>query len=231
MEDLQSLFHVDEIENTITYEQRSIKCGSLSFNVHVISHHPLWAHYVYNSALELSKYLQLNPRLVSDKRVIEFGAGVGIPSLTALQLGSTVTTTDYPDKDLLKMLSMNFNHYENATVKGLLWGKLLKNDYDVALLADLVFNHSEQQKLLITLKSSLKPTGIALVSFTSHRPWLRKMDLQFFQFAADFGFKVELLSTIEGLQPVFPEDSIKDTCENDYNLRSSVDLYKLSIKI
>eukprot|EP00834_Sanchytrium_tribonematis_P007095 NODE_593_length_5604_cov_0.739691.p5 type:complete len:230 gc:universal NODE_593_length_5604_cov_0.739691:2527-3216(+) len=228
--DLENLFVEEDVERKIEYLNREVKCGKLTFSATVISHHPLWAHYIYNSALELSKYLQNQEHLVRNKKVLELGAGVGVPSMTADYLGAFVTVTDYPDHELLEMLRMNFKSRENCSVRGLLWGDALNDKFDVILMADLVFNHSEQDKLLRTAKKSLAHEGVVLVFFTSHRPWLREKDLEFFKKAVIHGFAVKELFRIEHLNPVFPEDSTRDKSEKDYELRSSVDAYELWIE-
>eukprot|EP00835_Amoeboradix_gromovi_P002752 NODE_162_length_16547_cov_0.334326.p6 type:complete len:239 gc:universal NODE_162_length_16547_cov_0.334326:3209-2493(-) len=228
--DLENLFYIKDNENEIEYVPQSIKCGNYNFDVSVISRHPLWAHYVYNSAMEMSLYIQQNPCLFKHKNVLELGAGVGIPSLTVANFAASVLVTDYPDYDLIEMLNRNFANQHNVKVQGLLWGNELTCKYDVILMADLVFNHSEQEKLLKTIKSSLKLTGFALVFFTSHRPWLRDADLLFFKKAIKLGFKVEFMYSASGYEPVFKEDSPKDRNEDDLAMRSRVDAYTLRVQ-
>ncbi|KAH0382423.1 hypothetical protein KCU89_g17508, partial [Aureobasidium melanogenum] len=63
--------------------------------------------------------------------------------------------------------------------------------FDVLILADLLFNHSEHQKLVQTVTKSLKKDGTALVFFTPYRPWLLEKDLAFFDLAKESGLKVD----------------------------------------
>jgi nicotinamide N-methyltransferase len=85
--------------------------------------------------------------------------------------------------------------------QGYLWGaptedlmKYLPDDsgFDVLILADLLFNHSEHAKLIKTVQLTLKksPTSRAYVFFTPYRPWLYEKDLAFFDLAKDAGFTV-----------------------------------------
>jgi len=80
--------------------------------------------------------------------------------------------------------------------KGYIWGRDTKpllnyvesgNDgphgYDLLILSDLIFNHSQHQALLSTLLETLSPTGKAIVFFSPHRPWLLENDLNFFKMA------------------------------------------------
>jgi nicotinamide N-methyltransferase len=92
------------------------------------------------------------------KKVLELGAGAGLPSLTAAMCGAEkVVITDYPDQSLVDNMVWNadVNLTEdlrrNVDVEGFVWGakvdSLLEKSggegYDVLILSDLVFNHSQ----------------------------------------------------------------------------------------
>lgn len=64
--------------------------------------------------------------------------------------------------------------------------------FDVLILADLLFNHSEHAKLIKTVELTLKksPSSKAYVFFTPYRPWLLEKDLAFFDLAREAGFTV-----------------------------------------
>ena len=65
--------------------------------------------------------------------------------------------------------------------------------FDTLILADLLFNHSEHQKLVRTVQHTLKHVAdaCALVFFTPYRPWLLPKDLSFFDKAEEGGLRVE----------------------------------------
>lgn len=65
--------------------------------------------------------------------------------------------------------------------------------FDVLILADLLFNHSEHAKLVRTVCDTLRKTkhAKALVFFTPYRPWLLQQDLAFFDLANENGLHVE----------------------------------------
>ncbi|MCJ1306828.1 nicotinamide n-methyltransferase, partial [Agyrium rufum] len=118
-----------------------------------------------------------------------------------------VLITDYPDTDLLENLKWNVEHCcentttpaENVSVQGYVWGASLPASmspgFDLVILADLIFNHSEQEKLIATVRQTLrrKKDATALVFYTPHRPWLMEKDLAFFELARSEGFVVEKL--------------------------------------
>jgi nicotinamide N-methyltransferase len=64
--------------------------------------------------------------------------------------------------------------------------------FDILILADLLFNHSEHGKLIQTVQQTLdrNSDACALVFFTPYRPWLLEKDLAFFDLAKTSGFEV-----------------------------------------
>ncbi|MCJ1431022.1 nicotinamide n-methyltransferase [Xylographa pallens] len=115
-----------------------------------------------------------------------------------------VIITDYPDEDLIENLKFNIDkcEYLNASgsevaAEGYLWGApfsaSMSSGFDLLILADLLFNHSEHDKLLSTIRLALKrlPSASALVFFTPYRPWLFDKDMAFFDLARQGGFVVD----------------------------------------
>ena len=148
-------------------------------------------------------------QLVRHKAVLELGAGAGLPSLVAAVKGArAVVVTDYPEEDLIENLRYNIEHCSalkqktNIVAEGYLWGSSPDSlqscippelaGFDILILADILFNHSEHPKLLKTVQSCLRktPDSVALVFFTPYRPWLLDKDLSFFELARAGGFMV-----------------------------------------
>lgn len=169
----------------------------------------------------LAQHFEQHPGLVQGKAVLELGAGAALPSLvSALKGARTVVATDYPDRDVLASLALNVDRIRpligaasSVHVKGLCWGNSVAEirallpdaagiaedenngdtGFDVLVLADLLFNHSEHGKMLSTVAATMKKskTARAYVFFTPYRPWLLAKDLAFFEQAAQMGFVVE----------------------------------------
>ena len=80
--------------------------------------------------------------------------------------------------------------------------------FDLLILADLLFNHSEHAKLLATIRLTLKrqSAAIALVFFTPYRPWLFDKDMAFFDLAKQAGFMVEKVIEKVMEKVMFAED-------------------------
>ncbi|KAF4554980.1 Lysine methyltransferase-like protein 7 [Elsinoe fawcettii] len=176
----------------------------------LVGHSPLWGHFLWNAGRVISNHIEENAdTLIQDRNVLELGAGAGLPSfICALRGANVVVVTDYPDADLIENLRVNIDSVKtkqanvNLHACGLLWGadvgevKSFLPDgidgFDILILADLLFNHSEHAKLVKTVQTTLRkePGSKALVFFTPYRPWLFGNDMAFFDLARDGGFVV-----------------------------------------
>lgn len=218
------------------------------FNVRLTAKNPLWGHLLWNAGKVTTDYLDEHSReLVEGKRVIEFGAGAGLPSLLCHAVGAKqVVITDYPDADLLYNLKYNVdmlksdsgaasavcNDVSSVSVEGFIWGNDASEliamsggaGYDLVILSDVVFNHSEHAKLVRSAKELLAPGGKVFVVFTPHRAKLFSEDLDFFRRAKDeAGFKSEKLFELK-YYPMFEEE------EETKELRSMVFGYMLTLE-
>ncbi|WVQ79798.1 hypothetical protein IAT38_001898 [Cryptococcus sp. DSM 104549] len=186
----------------------------------LVGSHPLWGHHLWNTARTLSTYLLRNPAFTHSRRVLELGAGAGLPSIVCTLAGSEkVVVTDYPDEGLLENLRYNVEMNveeegrEGIVVDGHLWGHDTRplqahlpegKHYDLLILSDLVFNHSQHDALIKTVESTLAPSVSTttptspntsaplshpsiLVFFTHHRPHLADADNAFFPRLAQSG--------------------------------------------
>lgn len=181
-------------------------------------HHSLWGDKLWEAGKIMSKIIKERQFGVdlSGKNVVEFGSGAGLSAICASITGANhVVATDYPDRNLLDNLEFNCSKYPNITVVGHQWGRDVapvsaanKNEkFDVAILADLVFNHVCHKDLLKSLVNLLKPeNSYALVTYTHHRTHLIKEDLNFFRLAKrKYGLVVEELGTMKH-PPMFKDD-------------------------
>ncbi|KAI8322880.1 hypothetical protein GQ54DRAFT_259146 [Martensiomyces pterosporus] len=222
-----------------------------SIKVNLLGSHPLWGHYLWNAAKIFANYLDERKDLVRGKSVVEFGAAGALPSLISACNGAAkVVITDYPDPDLVGNIRDNVrcNFPDkladgSVVVEGFKWGTEMEKiaslagpagTFDVLVLSDLVFNHTEHTALLNSCKYLItKPGGggagseprggEAFVFFTHHRPWLAEKDMEFIQRAQDeFGFEVERVVE-EYVGPMFEEDP------GDERVRGTVHGFRLSL--
>lgn len=180
---------------------------------------------LWNAAKVTANYLDQHfDSLLVNKTVLELGAGAGLPSFIAgIHNASRVVITDYPELELIDNIKYNVENVDGIdkdkfTVAGYVWGNdtaSLKeylddkeDGYDLVILSDVVFNHSEHAKLLKTCWDSLSrknKDAKVFVVFTPHRARLVHRDFQFFDDAKEMGFKVEKLFE-EKWWPMFIED-------------------------
>lgn len=206
--------------------------GSL-LTLHLPAEHSLWAHCLWNAGKAMANHIDSNPHLVNGKRVLELGAAAALPSLVCALNGATVISTDYPDPQLVLNIEKNAccnipELLENGQfqARGFLWGDdcspLIKHGkFDLILLADLIFNHSQHVKLLETCRDVLKKGGVVLTTFSHHLPQHKQKDLGFFAHAHAAGFSSECVRT--ETWPVMFEHDQGDRVE-----RATVYLYRLS---
>ncbi|KAI1612860.1 putative methyltransferase-domain-containing protein [Exophiala viscosa] len=196
-------------EKQATFTTYTLRNGQ-TLKLRLVGHSPLWGHLLWNAGQVIAQYLEDDAlKLVRGKTVLELGAGAGLPSLVAAVLGAgKVVVTDYPEPDLILNLRYNIEHCStladksNIVAEGFLWGSSIEpitvhlqpdpQGFDLLILADILFNHSEHAKLLTTLRECLKKSAdsLALVFFTPYRPWLLEKDLNFFDLARADGFVV-----------------------------------------
>ncbi|ODV79930.1 uncharacterized protein CANTADRAFT_25722 [Suhomyces tanzawaensis NRRL Y-17324] len=184
---------------------------------------PLWGHLLWNAGIFTADYLDKNAAsLVQGKRILELGAAAALPSLIASLNGAKeVVSTDYPDPELIQNIEWNFDNLAKEaevspySVKGYIWGNDVgdlisstedeDNKFDLIILSDVVFNHTEHDKLLKTCRDTLKKDGKCLVVFSPHRPWLLEKDLEFFTRCEEHEFKAEKIDLVVW-KPMFEED-------------------------
>ncbi|GAA6058708.1 hypothetical protein JCM10212_003396 [Sporobolomyces blumeae] len=205
------------------------------------------------------------------KNVLELGAGGGLPALVAaLEGAGEVVVSDFPDASLVKNLEQNVetninsisdpsssSQVANTRAVGFTWGSspndLLSSlpdpvhKFDLILLSDLVFNHSQHVALLKTCLSCLTDTDATrpplersapeptqsrvdlppidlttpwvLCFFSHHRPKFLEADRAILTLAEDLGWRVDKVWEDPNAGPAFPED------EGDLKIRGTVHGY------
>ncbi|GAA5857206.1 hypothetical protein JCM8547_009371 [Rhodosporidiobolus lusitaniae] len=247
--------------------------GSEEVEVGLVWGHPLWGHILYPAAIAMARFLELHAEELlhgpegrgkgKGKAVLELGAGGGLPGLTAaLEGAGNVVISDFPDASLvnniaknveLNLTSLSSDLVAETAARGFTWGSppdslfeaASNRKFDLILLSDLVFNHSQHAALLNTCLSCLSDssspsspasssslpvppvdlsppdfsTPAVLCFFSHHRPWLVEADLGILKMVKEKGWKVTEVWRDEEAGPAFPED------DGDLTVRGTVHGY------
>lgn len=217
-----------------TYDRKVANAEPKQIRMKLVGKSPLWGHLLWNAGIYTADYLDKHAaELVKGKRVLELGAAAALPSLVCAVNGAKeVIATDYPDPDLINHIEYSFNELKQSApqisdyrVVGYIWGnnvsELIYGDeatgqlkeeekFDLIILSDLVFNHTEHHKLLSACRQALTSTGKCLVVFSPHRAHLLDEDLKFFETCKEYDFDAEKIDMIN-MTPMFVED--EDTAE------------------
>ncbi|KAH8988258.1 hypothetical protein EDB86DRAFT_3065599 [Lactarius hatsudake] len=155
-----------------------------TITVRLVGSHPLWGHYLWNAARALARYLERTPTLYRGLNVLELGAGAGLPGLVVAKSGARHNGVAHV-----------------VAVLGYVWGRPVEPlsargaKFDLIILSDLIFNHSQHRELLWTCERAVAPRGCVLVFFTHHRPPLAQRDMAFFDMARETGWACEKVLT------------------------------------
>ncbi|KAM0684359.1 Protein N-terminal and lysine N-methyltransferase efm7 [Mitosporidium daphniae] len=212
---LQDLFHTNEDDavaassggqppQTVRSFSHHMKTRPVEIKLTLLNqHHSLWANCLWNASVAIADLLETTflPHC-SGKRVLELGCGAGLPSLVAHQLDAKeVLLTEYPEETLLKIVNQNISinikkGSSHIKASGLRWGDRQEiskiraaypDGFDLIILSDLIFNHSQHIPLLATASALLNKNSrdaMLLVAFSHHRPHKISEDLNFFHLAA-----------------------------------------------
>ncbi len=125
---------------------------------------PYWAK-IWPAAYALADYIDAQPELVKNKRVLELAAGLGLPAMLASQYASQVTGSDYQaDAVALLQKAIVANGILNMDARCIDWRQLPQPFlYDVVLLSDINYEPAVFNELFeMILKLQNAAVSIAL---------------------------------------------------------------------
>lgn len=137
------------------------------------SEFPFWVR-LWEAAVVLSRFM-VNLRPARGTTVLELGAGLGAPGLTAAALGCAVTLTDYEDIILdFARVSAAASKLDSVKFSLLDWLNPPEMErYDIILGAEVLFREEFFQPLLSVLRRALKPDGVVYLAHDMKRKSVR----------------------------------------------------------
>jgi predicted nicotinamide N-methyase len=140
---------------------------------------PFWAK-VWPSAMALSLFLQQNLDLINNKRVLEIGAGIGLPSFSIANQVADLTITDYAE-DAVVLMQKNIEYVDFKNLKAVIadWNSFPSSiDAEVVLLSDTNYAPSEFESLFKLIQDYIHK-GATIIIATPKRitssPFIQKL--------------------------------------------------------
>lgn len=152
-----SLFLPNEFLVKSTYDQLNKVAPDTPF--------PFWAR-IWPASIALSDFLQENTHWVQDKKVLELGAGIGLPSFQIAKMVKEVIISDH-NSDAVELIEKNIALLDLKNTKAVLldWNTM-DHDYtvDTILLSDVNYDPLEFDSLLQIIKHYLAKDTVIILS-------------------------------------------------------------------
>ncbi|MEI6264209.1 MAG: methyltransferase domain-containing protein [Sphingobacteriia bacterium] len=109
---------------------------------------PFWAK-IWPAAKAMAAFLHKEPQWITNKKVLEIGAGIGLPSFTIADKTSSIIISDH-SSDAIELIQKNINYLKinNATAICLDWNDFPSNIIaDTILLSDINYDPTQFEAL------------------------------------------------------------------------------------
>lgn len=152
-----------------------------------VSEFPFWVK-LWEAAIVLAYVLDSLP-IKQSKSLLELGAGLALPGLTAASAGFTVTLSDYEEIILdFQRVSCAASRLENVSIQMLDWLDPPELEpFDIIAGAEILFREEFFDPLLSIFKKYLKADGLIYMAHSSERKSLHKF---LKQASADFDISI-----------------------------------------
>jgi predicted nicotinamide N-methyase len=150
-------------------DQQQVKNSFQQQNKSVAADAPYWAR-VWASSIAMAIFIEKNPQLVLNKKVLELAAGLGLPSLVAAPYAKEVCCSDYL-QDALDVIdkSIDLNQLSNIQCSIINWHYIPEEIHaDVLLLSDINYEPEEFETLFNVLKKFIQQ-GTSVILTTPQR--------------------------------------------------------------
>src|SRR5215217_4396357 len=134
---------------------------------------PYWAE-LWPAGLALARAL---PSRLDGVRVVELGCGLGVPALVAAARSADVTATDWAS-EAIDLLRVNAARNGPAVGARVVDWRDLDGDFDLALAADVLYEHRNVDPLLAALQRLAPEALVALAGRPYEGDFLRRVDAE-----------------------------------------------------
>lgn len=148
-----------------------------------VSSFPFWIR-LWEAAIVLSEFIAGLPH-EPETTLLELGAGLGAPGLTAAAAGFAVTLSDYEELILdFERINAAASRLDNVRFSLLDWlDPPAMEQYDVIVGAEILFREAFFQPLLDVLRKALKPDGVVYLAHDIKRrsvePFLKMAEKEY----------------------------------------------------
>lgn len=119
---------------------------------------------LWQSAVSLCHYINQNRSLFENKRVIELGSGLGLPSILVSRVAEYCVATEKPEMIPLLTENIHINQTGRIEARELEWGNSI-GKFDIILGADIVYYNNSFTSLYQTIQASSTPNTLIFLSY------------------------------------------------------------------
>lgn len=126
---------------------------------------PFWGK-IWPAAKALSIFLSENPEFIKSKKVLEIGAGIGLPSFLIANKVKEIMITDH-SVDAIDLIQQNIDHLKlkNARAFYLDWNNFSNHiKADTILLSDINYDPTQVDQLVIMINHFLKAKSTIIIT-------------------------------------------------------------------
>jgi predicted nicotinamide N-methyase len=140
---------------------------------------PFWAK-VWASSKAMVSFLQEEPHFIENKKVLEIGAGIGLPSFSIANKASNIIISDY-DKEAVALVHKNVSYLNLSNVTSIVldWNDTPEHIIaNTILLSDTNYNPSDFDALVISITSFINKGSVVILATPNRitaNPFLEKL--------------------------------------------------------